>query len=695
MGPVDPALYRPKTAEVPTKPGVYRFVDGQNQVIYVGKAKNLRQRLSSYFADPAGLHPRTYHMVHAAHRVIWTVVASEVEALQLEYMWIKEHAPRFNVKYRDDKSYPYLAVTLGEEFPRVQVLRGEKRRGVKYFGPYTHAWAIRETVDLLLRVFPIRTCSAGVFRRAQKSGRACLLGYIDKCSAPCVGKVTPAEHRAHADGLVAFMAGRTRGVLADLTAQMKAAAQTQDYEAAARRRDDVAALERVLEQNSVVLPDETDADLFALATDSLDASVYGFHVRGGRIRGQRGWVIERTGGESPEELMQRLIGQFYSEIEGSNAIPPEVLVSCAPEDHDDVAEWLARRRGAAVSIRVPQRGDKKDLMATVGENAQAALARHKTRRSADLASRSAALTELQQQLGLAQAPLRIEAFDISTLHGTHTVGSMVVFEDGLPRKSDYRTFTVSQDAAGDDLSAMREVVHRRFRRYLDDRSVSIAAPCVPGVLADSGGGPTATESKPDAGSTESPTMEEPPESVAPMEPVVLVDEEPASPKVRNSFAYPPQLVLIDGGAPQVAAASTALAELGVTDVAVAGLAKRLEEVWLPGEEYATILPRDSEALYVLQAVRDEAHRFAVKHHRSKRSKAMTHSALDGIKGLGPKRITALLEEFGSTAAMVQAGPERVAQVKGIGPAMAEQVVTALARELPEGINMATGEIVDR
>lgn len=656
----DPSTYRPRTGEIPESPGVYRFRDSHGRVVYVGKAKSLRQRLNSYFADPAGLHPRTFTMVTTAASVEWTVVSTEVEALQLEYAWIKEFDPRFNVKYRDDKSYPYLAVTMGEEFPRAQVMRGTKRKGTRYFGPYAHAWAIRETVDLMLRVFPIRTCSAGVFRSAKQSGRPCLLGYIDKCSAPCVGRVTPEEHRDLADQFCDFMAGGSSGHVRRLERRMKQASAELDFESAARLRDDIAALNKALERTAVVLPDATDADVFALAEDELEAAVQVFHVRGGRVRGQRGWVVEKVEEIDTAGLVEHLLQQVYGEAD-EGAVPREVLVPALPSSTEQVVDWLSGLRGSAVQVRVPQRGDKKALMATVTRNAGQALVLHKTRRAGDLTTRSQALNEIQEALGLAEAPLRIECYDVSNLQGTEVVASMVVFEDGLPRKGEYRRFAIKGVQGQDDVASVYEVIHRRFTRYLAELNRSEAE----AVPTD----PTAP-----AGPDDEPVVEQ-----------------------RRRFAYPPQLVVVDGGPPQVAAAARALADLGVVDVALCGLAKRLEEVWLPGEEYPTVLPRTSEGLYLLQRVRDEAHRFAITFHRQRRSKAMTTSVLDDVPGLGPTRRKALLRHFGSVKRLRAADVDEVAAVPGLGRATAAAVVEHLARDSAArepAVNTATGEVVE-
>jgi excinuclease ABC subunit C len=651
----DPNRYRPKPGEIPEEPGVYRFRDERGKVVYVGKAKSLRQRLNQYFADFTTLHPRTQLMVTTAASVEWTVVNTEVEALQLEYSWIKEYDPRFNVKYRDDKSYPYLAVTMGEEFPRVMVMRGAKRKGTRYFGPYSHAWAIRETVDTLLRVFPVRTCSTGVFKRAGQIGRPCLLGYIGKCSAPCVEKVTAEEHRALAEDFCDFMAGQTSRFIKKLAAEMKQASDEEEYERAARLRDDIKALDRALEKQAVVLGDGTDCDVIALAEDPLEAAVQIFYVRGGRIRGQRGWVLEKVEETTTSTLVERFLGQFYGEGAtadntgpDSSGIPREVLVPELPPDAEAMTQWLADRRGGPVHLRVPQRGDKKTLAETVARNAKEALALHKLRRASDLTTRSKALHEIQAALELDDAPLRVECYDVSNLQGTHVVASMVVFEDGLARKSEYRRFSVKGYDGTDDVSAIREVITRRFRRYLEEREES-------GEL-DTLGDPEAREDQDQDQDHAERLVVSPP----------------------KKFAYPPNLVVVDGGQPQVAAAAAALADLGIDDVSVCGLAKRLEEVWLPGQEYPVIMSRTSEGLYLLQRVRDEAHRFAITYHRAKRGKAAIDSALDGVPGLGPSRRAALLKAFGSVKAVSAATPDEIAAaVPGIGPKLAETVVAAL------------------
>lgn len=642
-----PSTYRPRPGEIPTDPGVYRFRDKDGRVIYVGKAKSLRPRLSSYFQDVGLLHPRTASMVMSGASVEWTVVSTEVEALQLEYSWIKEFDPRFNVKYRDDKSYPYLAVTMGEEFPRAQVMRGAKRKGTRYFGPYAHAWAIRETLDQALRVFPMRTCSAGVFKRASQVGRPCLLGYIDKCSAPCVERVDADEHRQIAEDFCDFMAGESSKFVKRLERQMRDASDALEFEQAARLRDDIGALQRVLEKSAVVFGDGTDADVFALADDELEVAVQVFHVRGGRIRGQRGWVAEKEF-ETVPEVVGHLLQQLYGGEEGES-VPREVLVPVLPEDAGTLGEWLSERRGSRVDLRVPQRGDKKTLMETVGRNATQSLARHKVARAGDLTARSQALQQLQEFLELDESPLRIECYDISHVQGTQVVGSMVVFEDGLARKGEYRRFIVrGEDETGttDDTAAMHEVLTRRFRRYLKDRDEPQGR-----------------------------------------------DEETGRP---TRFAYPPQLVVVDGGLPQVNAAARAIEDLGIVDVAVVGLAKRLEEVWVPGQDFPVILPRTSEGLYLLQRLRDEAHRFAITFHRQRRSKAMTNSALDGIPGLGDVKRKALLRHFGSVKRIRAANLDELGEVSGIGPRLAETIQRELtgAPAAAPTVNLMTGEIID-
>jgi excinuclease ABC subunit C len=643
---------------------VYKFRDATRRVIYVGKAKSLRSRLNSYFADLSGLHPRTRQMVTTAASVEWTVVATEVEALQLEYNWIKEFDPRFNVRYRDDKTYPVLAVTMNEEFPRLHVYRGPRKKGVRYFGPYAHAWAIRETLDLLLRVFPARTCSNGVFRRHGQIGRPCLLGYIEKCSAPCVGKVSAEEHRAIVEDFCEFLAGRTDAMVRRLEKEMAEAAESLEFEKAARLRDDLGALRRAMERQAVVLGDGTDADVVAFAHDELEAAVQVFHVRGGRVRGQRGWVIDKAEEMGVPELVDHFLAQFYGEqaefadTETASPVPREVLVPELPADAEALAEWLSGLRGARVQLRVPQRGDKRALAETVQRNAAEAFAQHKLRRAGDLTARSAALAELQENLGLDTAPLRIECVDISHIAGSDVVASLVVFEDGVARKSEYRRFALREAAEEGDVASIAEVVRRRFSRYLKE------------VVEGAEGAP---------GEPENPTP----------------GIDPETGRVRK-FAYPPNLLVVDGAGPQATAAADVLAELGITDVAVVGLAKRLEEVWLPADPDPVILPRTSDALYLLQRVRDEAHRFAIRYHREKRSKRLQVSALDGVPGLGQARRTALIKHFGSVKKLKQASVDEIATVPGVGRRTAETVHATLAGSAATGAEAGIrgeGEIV--
>ncbi len=684
----DPSTYRPAPGSVPDAPGVYRFSDEHGRVVYVGKAKSLRSRLASYFQDLSALHPRTQAMVTTAARVDWTVVATEVEALQLEYSWIKEFDPRFNVRYRDDKSYPYLAVTVSEEYPRVTVMRGAKRKGVRYFGPYAHAWAIRETVDQLLRVFPVRTCSAGVFRRSGQVGRPCLLGYIGKCSAPCVARVSAEEHREIVDDLIAFLDGRTAPFVRRLQREMRQASDRQDYERAARLRDDLKALERALERNAVVLGDGTDADVVALADDPLEAAAAVFHVRGGRVRGQRGFVVEKVEVLDDAGLVEHLLQQLYGGESGA-AVPREVLVPTLPPDPHAVEEWLAGLRGGRVEVRVPQRGDKRSLLETVGRNASQSLALHKVRRAGDLTARSQALEELQEALDLPQAPLRIECIDVSHLQGTDVVASLVVFEDGLPRKAEYRRFTIRTVAGQDDVRSVQEVVDRRFRRYLAERE-DVAEPELGPAEEPEPGDPDATVLLAGDDAAAPPL----PAPTAPLAGEVPRGIDPTTGRPRR-FAYPPQLLVIDGGPPQVAAAQAALDALGIDDVAVCGLAKRLEEVWLPRDPDPVVLPRTSEGLYLLQRVRDEAHRFAIAHQRQRRSKRLVESLLDDVPGLGEARKKALLRQFGSLRRLRLATVDEVASVPGIGPATAAAVVAALEADQPvPAVNVTTGEIMD-
>jgi len=643
---------RPAPGSIPTDPGVYRFSDATGTVIYVGKAKNLRQRLNSYFGDPSGLHFRTQTMVRTAAKLDWTVVQNELESLQLEYTWIKQFDPRFNIKYRDDKSYPWVAITWSEEFPRVFVGRGSRRKGTRYFGPYAQAWAIRDTIDSLLRVFPMRSCTGGVFRNAKASGRPCLLGYIGKCSAPCVGRIEADAHRELVQDVCDFLAGHTSGLTARLERQMRQASNALEFEKAAVLRDQLGALRHVTERNAIVLADGTDADVVAYAADDLEIAFQVFHVRAGRVRGERGWVADRADDSSIAQILDSFLIQLYADAEAgtevTNTIPREIYLPERPASPDAVTDLLQEVRGARVELRVPRRGDKRTLLETVERNAKEALANHKTRRASDLSTRNRALEEIQEALGLAAPPLRIECYDISHTQGTGVVGSMVVFEDGLPRKSDYRTFLIKTVEGSNDVGAINEVLTRRFRRLLDDRAASTG------------------------------------------DDAVLIDPTTG---IAKRFAYAPGLVVVDGGAPQVAAARAAMAELGITDIPLIGLAKRLEEVWLPGEEFPLILPRTSEGLYLLQRVRDEAHRFAITHHRKRRSKSMVESLLDDVPGLGELRRKAVQAHFGSLKKLREARWEDIAQVPGIGTKTALSIKAALDAQAPgEAVNMATGEV---
>ena len=615
----DPSAYRPEPGSIPTSPGVYRFRDHQGRVVYVGKARSLRSRLNSYFADFATLHPRTQSMVTSASSVDWVVVANEVEALALEFTWIKEYEPRFNVRYRDDKSYPYLAITVGEEFPRAAVVREPRKKGTRYFGPYAHAWAIRETLDELSKVFGVRTCRDGVFRQAALLGRPCLLGYIGKCSAPCVGRIDAEAYRHSVADMCKFLSGNTKTITGQLETAMREAARNEEYEDAARLRDRLGALRRAMERNAVVFDDGTDADLVALSDETLEIGVQVFHVRSGRLVGERSFIVEKAEDIPLGGYMERVLQRIYSGREGmeiDTARPPrEILVSCEPQDVAALTAWLGERRSGPVHIRVPQRGDKRTLMETAVTNAHEVLARHRLKRSSDLTARSEALAELQEYLQLSEAPLRIECIDISTLQGTDTVASLVVFEDGLPRKRDYRSFIIKSPGA-DDLTAVREVVERRFAHATEGES--------------------------------------------------------------RTFAYPPGLLVIDGGAPQVTAAQVALMDVGAGDIPVVGLAKRLEEVWLPDSPDPVILPRTSEALYLLQRVRDEAHRTAIAFHRKRRGARGRRSALDDIPGLGPVKAKALVRHFGSVKGIAAASPEELQAVPGIGPSLAATILGALA-----------------
>jgi excinuclease ABC subunit C len=609
----DPSEYRPDPGSVPVTPGVYRFRDPSGRVVYVGKAKNLRSRVNSYFSDFSSLHPRTQSMLTTAASVDWISVANEVEALTLEYAWIKEYDPRFNVRFRDDKSYPYLAITYSEKWPRVSIVREAKRKGTHYFGPYAHAWAIRDTLEHLTKLFPVRTCRDGVFRRAVQTGRPCLLGFIGRCSAPCVDRISESEYRELVIDLERFLKGDADRYLREARDAMESASAQQNYEEAATWRDRLGALEHVLEKNSVVLSDGTDADVIGLVVEPLHIGVEVFHVRAGRLVGERGFVVERAEDLDEHGYAERVLQRLYGSADDPAAVPRQVLLSLMPTDPMTVESWLSGLRGASVSLRIPQRGDKASLLNTAEVNAGSTLARHKSKRSSDLTARTQALQELHVDLDLPEPPLRIECIDVSTLQGADTVASVVVFEDALPKKSEYRTFRIRAEAA-DDLAAVSEVVRRRYRTEAD----------------------------------------------------------------REDGRYPTSLLVVDGGPAQARAARDALREVGMERIPVVGLAKRMEEVWRPDESSPVILSRSSEALYLLQRIRDEAHRVAVTFHRKRRSGRVSESALDTIPGLGPQRRAALLRHFGSVEAMRSAKVEDIAAVPGIGNTLAQTIVSALA-----------------
>lgn len=621
--------WRPKTGDIPTSPGVYRYRDADSRIIYVGKAKNLRARISSYFADPTTLHPRTIAMLETARSVDWVTVNSEIEALQLEHSWISEYDPRFNVRFRDDKSYPWLAFSLSDKYPRVMVVRGDRRKGWRYFGPYIQAWHIRETIDRLLRVFPVRTCSDANFKRAKAAQRPCLLGYIDKCSAPCVGRIGENEHRELVQGFISLIDGESKHLVARLSEEMSKASQDMEYERAARLRDDIAAVESVNQRSAVVLSQNADADVIAVFDDELAASVRVFHIRHGRISGERGFVTDKSEDSSHGELIERFIQQLYSSQED---IPKEVLVSSQCHNSEIVVDWLEAQRGKRIEIRVPQRGEKQEVMKLALKNAEEALQVYRSRRGADIASRSQALEEIAQYLDLKNAPLRIECIDVSHMDGSNVVASLVVFEDGLPTKNAYRRFVIKHGLGNNDVASIAEVVQRRFK------SESVDDP--------------------------------------------------------KKFTYAPQLLVIDGGKPQVNAAAEVLESLGVS-LPVIGLAKRLEEIWLPDASDPVIMPRSSEGLFMLQRVRDEAHRFAIAHQRSRARKSLMASVLDDIPGLGDVRKKSLLKNFGSFKKLKAATAEEISAVDGIGPVLAATIYEHLLQmDASSSLNATTGEVIE-
>ena len=638
----DPASYRPQ--EIPELPGVYRFYNGKDKVIYVGKAKNLKNRLTTYFGS--NLARKTHRMVNEAVRVDWTIVATELEALALEFSWIKQYQPTYNVQFKDDKSYPYLAISMKDDFPRIFITRKDKRPGLKYFGPYTNAWALRNTYEVLLKVFPVRSCSEGNFARAKRSKRQCLLGDIGKCAAPCVGWVTPEEHREIAVKLDAFMEKGMEDILPTLRSEMSAASEREEFERAARIRDQIESFEKAQKSTQGNLSDDLDGDFIALHEEGLHAAGSIFIVRRGSIKGSRSWIVDQERALEGDDQVASLFFSIYSQS-APTEIPSEIYLNREPADQGALEEWLTSLRGAKVAIKVPQRGEKVELLQTVARNAHYALIQFLSKRATDAAVSGKALLEIEEQLELKRTPLRIECYDISNISGTSVVASMVVFEDGMAKKSEYRRFIIDTKEATDDTRAMHQVITRRMKRLLNDRAVDesdVAA--IGGKL--------------------------------------------------SKFSYPPQLIVVDGGAPQVAAAQRALDELGVTDVALCGLAKRLEEVWRPGESDPLILPRTSEGMYLLQRIRDEAHRFAITFHRSRRSKVMLESILDEIPQMGQARRAALLEQFGSVAALRKATLAQIAMTPGIGEKIAEIIFDYLQKSSQsqdgEIVNTQTGEI---
>ncbi len=635
----DPKSYRPN--DIPALPGVYRFFDAQDRVIYVGKALSLKSRLSSYFQN--NLPEKTHRMVHEAVRVDWTIVDTEVGALALEFSWIKQYNPTYNVQFRDDKSYPYLAISIKDEFPRVFITRKHKRADIKYFGPFTHSWALRNTFEVVLKVFPVRSCTDSNFEKARKSGRQCLLGDIGKCAAPCVGWVSGPEHKTLAQGLISFMQAGQGDVIPTLKKEMESASSQEEFERAAKIRDQIFSMERTLESSDASLSDSLSADVIALHREGAHTAGSYFSIRGGSIKGSRSWLVDQKAAIEGSDEMTALFSSIYGDAQNID-LPSEIVVSELPKDVEVLQEWLSSIKGSKVDVKIAQRGEKAELLNTVKRNAQYALIQFVNKRSNDSAISGQALVEIQEALGLAKPPLRIECFDISNISGTSVVASMVVFEDGVPKKSEYRRFIIDTTTAWDDTRAIAQVITRRLKRLLDERLVD------PAEVHESGGR-------------------------------------------RNKFAYPPQLIIVDGGQPQVAAAYRAMQELGLAEIPLAGLAKRLEEVWIPKNSNPLILSRSSEGLYLLQRVRDEAHRFAITFHRSRRSKVMLESVLDGIEQLGEVRRSALLAKFGSVSAMKKASKESIAQIPGIGAKTAELIYAQLHTESAIMFDAQTGEIL--
>ncbi len=634
----DPQSYRP--SNIPEHPGVYRFFNKVDKVIYVGKAKNLKNRLSNYFQ--ANLATKTNRMVHEAVRVDWTIVSTELEALALEFSWIKQYQPKYNVQFKDDKSYPYLAISLNDEYPMIFITRKDKRPGLKYFGPYTNAWAIRNTFEVLLKVFPVRSCSSSNFNRAQRSKRQCLLGDIGKCAAPCVGWISKEDHQSLAQKLNDFMESGMENLLPALHEEMQLASTNEEFERAARLRDQIESFEKAQRSTQGNFSDDLEGDFIALYQDGFHSAGSIFSMQRGSIKGSRSWIVDQEMALEGQDVFTSLLYSIYGN--GSISIPRNIYLNAQPENLAELEQWLSGVSGSRVEIKVPQRGDKFELLDTVKRNAQYSLIQYVSKRATDAAVSGKALTEIEEMLGLKRTPLRIECFDISNISGTSVVASMVVFEDGMPKKSEYRRFIIDTSEGWDDTRAMHQVITRRLKRMLDDRNVDLAE------VSETGG------------------------------------------RI-SKFAYPPALIVVDGGKPQVSAAQRALGELGITDIALCGLAKRLEEVWLPNNADPLIFPRNSEGLYLLQRIRDEAHRFAITFHRSRRSKVMLESLLDEIPGLGSARRTALLDRFGSVTAIRKAAVSELATTPGIGEKLAETIAQSLAQiGKGEQVDMATGEI---
>jgi excinuclease ABC subunit C len=778
--------FRPKSSDIPAQPGVYKWRDGNGRVIYVGKAKNLRNRLANYFQPLYLLHPRTQTMVLTARSLEWTVVGTELEALTLEYTWIKEFDPRFNVVFRDDKTYPYLAVSTGEDIPRIWITRSKNRKGTKYFGPYAKVYDMRHSLDKLLKVFPVRTCTPAVLHRAQLSGRPCLLYSIGKCTAPCVGNISLEDHRDLMVQLTNILTGRAgEKYVRELTSQMKDASKNLEFEKAAKLRDQIQMMNNVVQQNSVVFSDDVNADVFGLSGDELEVSVHAFFVRSGTIRGERNWSVEKVEEISDDQLLAELITQVYSQISDEEAastktskkstgfrktgvqvgsqtgaqvefstkrdavsatqsltamsaterakatrerksreqmtgrddlfseaspIPSEIVVPFAPADRVKLEQWLSGLRGSKVTIHVAQRGEKRQLVDRATANADLSLKQNKLKRTTDIAARTEALNDIKRELGLDQAPLRIEGYDISNATGGgFQVASMVVFEDGMSKRSEYRRFSIKgPDGLGaiDDTSAVYETLTRRFKHgniagdsgdSIESEKRAVSSGLAPRSDSDAigtgdsdvtGTGDsdaigTDDGSDPSTGTGDHVARTASPDSLT-AEGVVQQNTD------LHHFAYKPNLIVVDGGKPQVAAAARALEDSGITDVALCGLAKKLEEVWMPGEDYPLILKRQSEGMYLLQRVRDESHRFAITYHRKKRRKGEISSVLDSIEGVGPAYGKRLLRHFGSVKKIRAASVEQIEEVKGIGTVKANTIYEALHSEDSEDSERSVG-----